>query len=71
VPSIKAQASIQRAVLKRCLDFWRAEPGHPLGWVDPAVWNLTARYLHQFKQIPRAVSPAQFYTNSYIPSSSS
>lgn len=71
VPSIKAQAKVQRAVLMRTLDFWRAEPGHPLGWVDPAVWNMTARYLYQFKQIPHPVSPGQFYTNTFVPAHSS
>jgi NitT/TauT family transport system substrate-binding protein len=66
VPQLAAQRSVQRAVLQRSLDFWRAEPGHPLGWVDPAIWARTAHLLYQFKQIPRAVSPARYYTNRFI-----
>lgn len=67
VPGLAAQAHAQRAVLQRALDFWHAEPGHPLGWMDPQVWSRTARALYQFKQIPRPVSPAAFYTNQFVP----
>jgi len=66
VPEIKVQARVQRAVLQRCIDFWRPEPGHALGWVDPAVWKSTAPLLYRFKQIPRPVSPALYYTNQFV-----
>lgn len=66
VPQLTAQDTVQRAVLQRSLDFWRAEPGHPLGWVDPGIWATTAHLLYRFKQIPRQVSPAGYYTNRFI-----
>lgn len=66
VPQLAAQREGQRAVLQRSLDFWRAEPGHSLGWVDPRIWQTTARLLYQFKQIARPVSPAKYYTNRFI-----
>ncbi len=66
VPQLAAQSTVQRAVLQRSLDFWRAEPGHPLGWIDPAIWAKTAHLLYRYKQIPREVSPALYYTNRFI-----
>lgn len=66
VPEIKAQPSVQRDVLSRCLDFWRAEPGHALGWMNPQVWSETGRLLYRFKQIPHPVSPSPFYTNRFV-----
>jgi ABC-type nitrate/sulfonate/bicarbonate transport system substrate-binding protein len=65
VPKLRAQSRVQRAILQRSLDFWRPEPGHPLGWIDPLVWNRTARLLYAFKQIPRPVSAASYYTNRF------
>lgn len=69
VKEIKAQPAIQRRVLMRCLDFWRPEKGHPLGWVNPRVWSSTERYLYTFKQIPRQVPATQAYTNRFVPGS--
>lgn len=66
VPQLAAQRSVQRAVLQRSLSFWQPEAGHPLGWVDPAVWTTTARLLYQFKQIPHAVQSTPYYTNRFI-----
>jgi NitT/TauT family transport system substrate-binding protein len=66
VPEIKAQPAVQHAVLARSIDFWRAEPGHPLGWIDPAIWQRTERVLYRFGQISRQVKPSDFYTNQFI-----
>jgi NitT/TauT family transport system substrate-binding protein len=67
VPSLKPEAKVQRAILMRALDFWRAEPGHPLGWIDPKIWSVTGRLLYQFKQIPHQVKASDFYTERFIP----
>jgi NitT/TauT family transport system substrate-binding protein len=67
VPALRAQAASQRAVLARAIDFWRPETGHRLGWVDPAVWTLTANLLARYRQIGHPVSPRPFYTNEFIP----
>lgn len=66
VSEIKAQPAVQHAVLARSLDFWRAEPGHRLGWVDPVVWQRTAGALYRFKQISKPVKPGPFYTNQFV-----
>ena len=68
VPEIKAQPKIQRAVLFRALDFWRAEKGHSLGWSNRNVWDTTARLLLLFKQIPHSVHAERFFTNQFLPS---
>lgn len=64
---IRTGAKTQQAVLRRAIDFWRPEPGHPLGWMDPVIWSRTARLLFQFKQIPHSVSAGMYYTNRFIP----
>jgi hypothetical protein len=69
VKEIGTQPALQKQILKRAIDFWRAEPGHPLGWVDPTVWQRTARLLYTFKQIPRQVAPSSYYTERFIPAS--
>jgi NitT/TauT family transport system substrate-binding protein len=66
VSEIKAQPAVQHAVLNRSIDFWRAEPAHPLGWIDPAIWQRTATELYRFKQISRQVQPTRFYTNRFV-----
>jgi NitT/TauT family transport system substrate-binding protein len=66
VTEIKAQPSVQHAILSRSIEFWRPEPGHPLGWVDPAIWQRTADALYRFHQIPRPVKAAPFYTNRFV-----
>jgi NitT/TauT family transport system substrate-binding protein len=66
VKEIKVQARIARATLHRCLNFWQPERGHPLGWVDPRIWDRTAQLLFEFGQIPRRVSPTPFYTNRFV-----
>jgi NitT/TauT family transport system substrate-binding protein len=67
VKEIGAQPAVQRAVLRRTIDFWKPEPGHPLGWVNPAIWSRTARVLYQFHQIPRPVQAARYYTERFVP----
>lgn len=69
VKTIKAQPALQKAILMRSLAFLRPEAGHPLGWVDPQVWSLTARDLYLFHQIPRRVGAGSYYTNRFIPGS--
>jgi hypothetical protein len=66
VPSLKAQAPIQRKVLTRSLAFCRAQSGHALGWMDPKVWTITAQLLYKYKQIPQAVNAKPYYTNQFI-----
>ncbi len=66
VTEIKAQPAVQHAVLARSIDFWRPEPGRPLGWVDPGVWKQTAEALYHFHQISKLVNPARFYTNRFV-----
>jgi NitT/TauT family transport system substrate-binding protein len=66
VKTIKAQPTLQRAILMRSLDFWRPEAGHPLGWVDSRIWSLTARDLYAFHQISRSVSATPYYTNRFV-----
>ncbi|MGH2448550.1 MAG: ABC transporter substrate-binding protein [Chloroflexota bacterium] len=66
VPEIKVQAGLQRAVLRRCLAFWRAEPAKPLGYVDPRIWQNTARLLYSFHQIPSPVNADRFFTNRFV-----
>lgn len=66
VSEINAQPVVQHAVLARSIDFWRPEPGHPLGWIDPAVWKRTADALYRFHQIAKRVQPGLFYTNRYV-----
>lgn len=61
-----SDAAVQRAVLARSIDFWRAEPGHSLGWVDPAIWRHSVSLLYRFGQLPRRVAPSSFYTNRFI-----
>jgi len=65
-PEIRAQRQVSHAILQRALDFWRPVNGHQLGWIDPQVWNTTARLLYQFKQIPHRVASTRFYTNRFI-----
>lgn len=67
VKGIRAQAKVQRAVLQRCLAFWRAEHGHPLGWIDPAIWRATAAALYRYRQIAHPVTASQYYSESFIP----
>lgn len=66
VSEIKAQPAVQHAVLARSIDFWRPEPGHPLGWIDPGVWRHTADALYRFHQTSRRVQPTGFYTNRFV-----
>jgi NitT/TauT family transport system substrate-binding protein len=65
-PAAGAQPRSAHAILVRALDFWRAEPGHPTGWIDPAVWSETARLLYRYKQIPHPVSAMGYYTNRFV-----
>lgn len=67
VKEIRVQAKAQRPVLQRCLDFWRAEPGHPLGWIDPAIWRTTAAALYRYKQISHPVTASSYYTERFVP----
>lgn len=66
VSEIKAQPVVQHAVLARSIDFWRPEPGHPLGWTDPRIWAETEVALYRFHQISRHVQPARYYTNRFV-----
>lgn len=65
VTEIKAQPKVQHAVLARSIDFWRPEPGHALGWIDPRIWTLTARDLYRAGQIAEPVQASRFYTNRF------
>jgi NitT/TauT family transport system substrate-binding protein len=67
VPGLAATSRAQRATLRRALDFWRPEAGHPLGWIDPRIWTTTAQLLYRFKQIPHPVAATAFYTNRFVP----
>jgi NitT/TauT family transport system substrate-binding protein len=66
VPALRPVQHAQWAVLRRAISFWRAEPGHPLGWVDPAIWGATASLLYRFHQIPHAVRATPFFTNRFV-----
>lgn len=69
VPEIRARSRVERAVLQRALNFWHPAAGRPVGWVDPAVWRLTARLLARFHQVPGPVDSSRFYTDRFIPGS--
>jgi NitT/TauT family transport system substrate-binding protein len=58
--------ALQRQVLNRVIAFWKPA-GVPLGHMDPRVWNLTAKVLYQFKQIPQRVPASRYYTNRFVP----
>lgn len=63
---LKSNDPLQRAKLQRSIAFWRAEPGHPLGWVDPTIWHNSVDLLYRFKQLPARVSATRFYTNRFV-----
>jgi putative riboflavin transport system substrate-binding protein len=58
--------ALQRQVLSRVITFWKPAKVK-LGHMDPGVWNLTAKVLYQFKQIPHKVNAAPYYTNRFVP----
>ena len=57
--------ALQRQVLNRVIAFWKPA-GVPLGHMDSRVWNLTAKVLYQFKQIPQKVPATRYYTNRFV-----
>jgi NitT/TauT family transport system substrate-binding protein len=67
---ISLDDKVQRIVLQRSLPFSRPEPNHPLGWVDPKIWQKTASLLYQYAQISRPLPAGSSYTNDFVTGSS-
>jgi NitT/TauT family transport system substrate-binding protein len=62
-----ADQAIQRKVLTARLAYQQQPKGHPLGWVDPAAWPTTVKFLAQIGLIKaNPPAPTSLYTNKFI-----